>query len=343
MASIEKNELFELEILKHVEETPRLNNRMAASKLGCSVKLAHALLSKMVDKGLLHVTKHHARRWDYFLTPRGIAEKARITYEFIDFSMQFYHEARRESSRVCRDIAESGKKTVSFLGDGELAEIAYLGVKEWGLELDQVYGEEKQEFLGHKVLPFNLVDSSSSDTLIVCLYDKTKPMRPDYLPNGLVKNDKMIWVFSGEYYDQQGVKRKETGGAGDIKGILSSLLSQEDDMKICFLYGSSAKERATPSSDIDVAVASTGLIGHERLSELAGKISKELRREIDIVDLHVVHGEFLRQIISKGIPVFIKDKNIYAKLINRMLLNQEDMMPNYNMILSKRREAFING
>ena len=78
MPAIEKTELFELEILKHVEETPRLNNRMAASKLGCSVRLAHALLSKMVKKGLLHVTKHHARRWDYFLTPSGITEKARI-------------------------------------------------------------------------------------------------------------------------------------------------------------------------------------------------------------------------------------------------------------------------
>jgi hypothetical protein len=208
MSSIEKNELFELEILKHVESTPRLNNRMAASKLGCSVKLAHALLSKMVEKGFLHVTKHHARRWDYFLTPSGIAAKARITYEFIDFSMQFYHEARRESSRVCRNIVESGKKTVSFLGDGELAEIAYLGVKEWGLELKEVYGEEKKEFLGHRVLPFSSADDFSSEALIVCLYDKTKPMSPDYLPSGLVKKDKMVWVFSAEYYDQQGAKKK---------------------------------------------------------------------------------------------------------------------------------------
>lgn len=343
MATIEKNELFELEILKHVEATPRLNNRMAASKLGCSVKLAHALLSKMVDKGLLHVTKHHARRWDYFLTPRGIAEKARITYEFIDFSMQFYHEARRESSRVCRNIAESGRKTVSFLGDGELAEIAYLGVKEWGLELKEVYGEEKKEFLGHKVLPYDSADSSSSDALIVCLYDKTKPMRPDYLPNGLAKNSKMIWVFSGEYYDKQGIKREKTDDSLDIKETLSSVLSQEDDMKICFLYGSSVNGRATSASDIDIAVASDGLIGHERLSELAGKISKALGRETDIVDLHIVHGEILRQIISKGSPVFIKDKNMYAELIYGMLLNQEDMIPNYNMILSSRRNAFING
>ncbi len=216
MASIEKNELLELEILKHVETSPRLNNRMAASKLGCSVKLAHALLGKMVDRGLLHVKKLHSRRWDYFLTPSGIAEKARLTYEFIDFSMQFYHEARRESSRVCRDIAESGKKTVAFLGDGELAEIAYLGVKEWGLELKEVYGEEKDEFLGLKVQPFELASSSASDALVICIYDKTLPMRADYLPNGMMKNDKMVWVFSERYYDQLGVKRKEDSNQRSI-------------------------------------------------------------------------------------------------------------------------------
>ena len=64
---------------------------------------------------------------------------------YMPFSMQFYHEARRESSRVCRNIADSGKKTVSFLGIGELAEITYLGVKEWGLELKEVYGDEKKK------------------------------------------------------------------------------------------------------------------------------------------------------------------------------------------------------
>jgi hypothetical protein len=71
-----------------------------------------------------------------------------------------------------------------------------LGVKEWGLELKEVYGDEKKEFLGHNVLPLSSAYDFSSETLIVCLYDKTKPMSPDYLPAGLVKNDKMVWVFS---------------------------------------------------------------------------------------------------------------------------------------------------
>ena len=112
MATIEKNEILELEILKHVEESPRLNNRMAASKLGCSVKLAHALLGKMVNRGLLHVKKLHSRRWDYFLTPHGIAEKARLTYEFLDFSMHFYRDARKQSSSICRQLADAGDNPV---------------------------------------------------------------------------------------------------------------------------------------------------------------------------------------------------------------------------------------
>ena len=107
-----------------MEETPRVTNRAIASKLGVSVKLAHELLGKLVSKGLLHVKKHHARRWDYFLTPRGLAEKARLTYEFLDFSFQFYREARRRSADLIAKLKQAGVKSVAFLGTGELAEIA---------------------------------------------------------------------------------------------------------------------------------------------------------------------------------------------------------------------------
>lgn len=195
MANIEKNELLELEILRHVERTPRLNNRMAATKLGCSVKLAHELLKKMVDRGHLHVKKLHSRRWDYFITPHGIAEKARLTYEFIDFSMHFYNEARKQSSSVCRDIAESGKKTVAILGCGDLAEIAYLGIKEWGLELADIYCVGKENFIGHKVRPISEVADTKADAVLICVYDKKNPMAINYLPENISRLPNMYWIF----------------------------------------------------------------------------------------------------------------------------------------------------
>ncbi|NQU10867.1 winged helix-turn-helix transcriptional regulator [bacterium] len=195
---MERRELHELEILKFVEESPRLNNRLAARKLGVSVKLAHEILKKMVAKGWLHVKKEHARRWDYFLTPPGLAEKTRLTYEFLDFSFQFYREARRRSAQLCRDLSESGTRRVAFIGGGEMAEIVYLGVTEWGLELVEVYDPSAagRTFMGRPVLPFDQLAGSRAERLIVCLYNKAHPMTPDFLPDGVQRDPRMLWVFA---------------------------------------------------------------------------------------------------------------------------------------------------
>ena|SRR5258706_8018607 len=195
---MDRNALLELEVLKHVEQTPLLNNRTAASKLGVSVKLAHVILNKMVAKGFLHVKKEHARRWDYFLTPHGITEKTRLTYEFLEFSFQFYREARRRSAQLCRDLSEAGIKRVAFLGAGEMAEIVYLGVVEWHLDLTDVFDGEKQghQFMGSRVRPLAELDASQCEKMIVCVYDRKHPMTANFLPEGVQRDARMVWVFS---------------------------------------------------------------------------------------------------------------------------------------------------
>lgn len=201
--AVEKNQLFELEILKHVEDDARLNNRLVASKLGCSVKLAHELLRKMVDRGCLHIKKLNSRRWDYFLTPKGIAEKARLTREFISFSRYFYHEARKGSSMLCRYLAERGCNTIAFIGAGDLAEIFYLGIKEWDLELKVVYADKGNNFLGVAVKPFSEFTDTDVDALIICTYDEHNPMLKYELPEGIKRTDKMYWLFDEEFYEYQ--------------------------------------------------------------------------------------------------------------------------------------------
>lgn len=197
---IEKNQLYELEILKHVESDARLNNRMAASKLGCSVKLAHELLRKMVDRGCLHVKKIHSRRWDYFLTPKGIAEKMRLTREFISFSRYFYHEARKASSMLCRRLAERGFKKVAFIGTGDLAEIMYLGVKEWNLKLEAVYASKGDNFLGVPIEKLENIEHNTVDALVICTYDEHNPMLKAKLPDEIKHTEKMYWLFDEEFY-----------------------------------------------------------------------------------------------------------------------------------------------
>ncbi len=188
---------YELKILEHVEDRPELPRRVAASKLGVSVKLAHKLLSGLVERGWLHVRKENSRHWRYFLTPEGVAEKARLTREFIEFSFEFYREARRRSARVCRDLSEDGVRRVAFLGLGELAEIAYLGVQEWGLDVVEVFDDEKagSAFFGCGVEPIEQAANAQAERIIVTAFDPDNPMLPGFLPDQVKADPRMVWIF----------------------------------------------------------------------------------------------------------------------------------------------------
>lgn len=191
--------LLELKLLAHVEATPELNNRQAARILGVSIRLAHVVLKRLVERGHLHVTKYHARRWDYFLTPQGVAEKTRLTVHFVEFSMAFYREARKASANLCRTLAERGQRRVSLLGAGDLAEITYLGVQEWGLSVAAVYGQAPPvAFMQWPVQPLAALAGDGSDAILVCLYDPAQPMAPGYLPAGVARHANMHWIFAPE-------------------------------------------------------------------------------------------------------------------------------------------------
>ncbi len=195
------------QILDHIEQTPLLTNRKVATKLGVSVKLTHQLLSQVVRKGWVHIHKHHARRWDYFLTPTGIAEKARLAYEFMGFTMQFYREARRRSSEALRDAQRAGVTRVAFLGASELAEIAYLGVQEHKLTLVDVFDNAcaGEEFLGVRVRPLGELARTAAQRVLVTAFDRALPMGRNYLPEGLPetpdaegtggRDPRLIWIF----------------------------------------------------------------------------------------------------------------------------------------------------
>ncbi len=197
LGTIDVHDLYELQVLEHVEQTPRLSNRMVRDKLGVSIRLAHEILTRMVKKGLMHVKKRHARRWDYFLTPKGISQKTRLTMEFLKFSMHFYQEARKRSAQVCKDISLEGKTKIAYLGATELAEICHLGVQEWGLEVVAVYDDEppKPTFLTLEVEPVSALNTTPAEAIIVCLYDPKMPMRKRNLPNGVEAKDDLWFIF----------------------------------------------------------------------------------------------------------------------------------------------------
>src|ERR1043165_6487926 len=89
-----------LNLLESVERDGGQTQRRLASELGVALGLVNAYLKRCVKKGLLKVGEAPARRYAYYLTPQGFAEKSRLTVEYLSASFSFFRRAREDCALV---------------------------------------------------------------------------------------------------------------------------------------------------------------------------------------------------------------------------------------------------
>ncbi len=124
-----------LGLLDAVERDSTVTQRLVARDLGIALGLANAYLRRCVRKGLIKVSQAPARRYAYFLTPQGFAEKSRLTASYLSHSFSFLREARAQCAEVLRAAAEHSHRRVVLVGAGELAEITRLLAREHDIEI----------------------------------------------------------------------------------------------------------------------------------------------------------------------------------------------------------------
>lgn len=76
----------ELEILRSVDSTDKITQRELAKRTGLSLGAVNVLIKRLMHKGLLKIEHINTRTIRYILTPKGLLEKARLTYDYIVFS-----------------------------------------------------------------------------------------------------------------------------------------------------------------------------------------------------------------------------------------------------------------
>jgi DNA-binding Lrp family transcriptional regulator len=161
----------DLKLLEAVEADSRVTQRGLSTQLGIALGLTNIYLKRLVRKGYIKCVNVQSNRITYLLTPRGIAEKLRLTYEFMDYSLTLYGEVRQHLRAVIRECAAEGRR-VAIFGRGEAAELSYLALKEFGLEPLAIFDVEGgHEFLGMPVLPISQHVDVAYDLIIVATLD----------------------------------------------------------------------------------------------------------------------------------------------------------------------------
>ena len=124
-----------LGMLDVVDRNPDVTQRSVASELGIALGLANSYLKRCVRKGLIKVSEAPTRRYAYYLTPQGFAEKSRLTAAYLRHSFSLFHQARVQFGELFAAAAARGQRRVVLLGAGDLADIASLVAAEHPVEI----------------------------------------------------------------------------------------------------------------------------------------------------------------------------------------------------------------
>ena len=128
-----------------------------------------------------------------------------------------------------------------------------------------------------------------------------------------------------------------------LQKLLRNTLIHFKEVKVCIVFGSVAAGKASPRSDLDIAVAGEQPLSEDVFLKLMEAFSESANRDIDLIDLMAVSGPILKKALTTGRIILNRDKTLYASLMSRMLFNEADMMPYYHRTLRERRRRFLNG
>ena len=112
----------ELEILKNVEEKNTITQRELAKRTGLSLGSVNVLLKRLIHKGFVKIEHINAKTLKYILTPKGLMEKARLTYKYIVLSYNYISGIEQKLESIVE--GENGSKELILFGEkDELYEI----------------------------------------------------------------------------------------------------------------------------------------------------------------------------------------------------------------------------
>lgn len=176
----------DLKLLDAIERDAQVTQRGLATKLGIALGLTNLYLKRLARKGYIKVVNIQPNRLRYLITPKGIAEKSRLTYEFMQYSLQLYGQARQHLRSVLLPLAAAGHKQIAIFGTGEAAELAYLSLRELGLEPAAIFdGQGGGEFLGMPVQDLHDQDWAAYDLIIVATLDRPAPLVAELVRLGI--------------------------------------------------------------------------------------------------------------------------------------------------------------
>lgn len=160
---------IDLAILEEISKDGNITQRSLAQKLNVALGLCNMYVKRLVEKGHLMVSTMPRHRLYYNLTPTGLSEKTRLTLLYMRDSLDYYKRLKQMIQKTLSDLHVQGVRKIALLGTGELAEILYIFLAEFEMELVAVteLSPKKARFLGLEVFGAERLARGDYDRIII--------------------------------------------------------------------------------------------------------------------------------------------------------------------------------
>jgi DNA-binding MarR family transcriptional regulator len=162
----------DLLLLNELDRDGGATQRTLAAKLGVALGLTNLYLKRLARKGYVKITAIPRSRVRYLVTPQGFTEKSRLTCLYMRHSLSYYRDMRTRLNEMVASFDASYGQRVAIYGTTELAELAYLSLREMNIDcVGFIDGSSRESFLSCPVSSPDRINRWQFDRVLIADFD----------------------------------------------------------------------------------------------------------------------------------------------------------------------------
>lgn len=119
----------ELKIIEEISKGNSLTQRELSRKTKLSLGGVNIILKRLIRRGIIKTKDLTPKKFEYILTPQGLSEKAKKSYNYILKTVALVRLVRGEIAKIVLQEYNKGQKKFIILGNDDLADIIELALK----------------------------------------------------------------------------------------------------------------------------------------------------------------------------------------------------------------------
>lgn len=157
-------EMRELNLLQELEKNPIISQRELSNKFGIALGVTNACLKRMVRRGWIRITGFNHHKIGYYLTPKGLTEKTKLTLHLISWTVQHFSALKEIIGKKFLEMQNSGIERIVFYGVSDEMEVAYVTLQGVNLKLVGIV-EDEDKIVPKEAFGFELKDVRQIETM----------------------------------------------------------------------------------------------------------------------------------------------------------------------------------